>query len=351
MNGSSSSVSSRRLRGAKANAPWQIGRTQPDIDCSCGHRWDRRLWYVGTMNGWERASLQWPRGLAGRTVLLRHYVDGLEATRMTNLRRREFCRSALAAAVLADAQLLRQERGKIMRSTLAAIAAVFLLLSTSARADEAAIRNSLRQQMPENAIGGVTKTPIPGLFEVVVENRIVYVTEDGRYILGGPLIDQKANQNLTKARLDKINAVPFDSLPLDLAIKRVKGNGSRKMAIFEDPDCPYCKKLEQELKGVDNVTVYIFLYPIEEIHPGATDKAQAIWCAKDRVKAWDDVMFAGAAPSKPAGCDTPIAKIVELGRRHRIVGTPTAILADGRRVVGALPRDELEKELARSMTK
>ena len=187
--------------------------------------------------------------------------------------------------------------------------------------------------------------------EAVVDNRIFYLTADGRYLLGGPLIDIKANENLTQAHLDRINAIPFDSLPLDRAIKRVKGDGSRRIAIFEDPDCPYCKKLEQEMQSVDNLTAYIFLYPIEQLHPGASGKSKAIWCARDRIKAWDDAIRTGAAPAGPADCDNPIENNLAYGREHGINGTPTAILANGHRLVGAVSRDELERKLTSAAEK
>ena len=231
-----------------------------------------------------------------------------------------------------------------MKRMLMAIAAV----ASVASADEGAVRATLQRTFPQSPIQGISKTPIPGLFEAAIEGRIYYVTEDGRYILGGPLVDAKANQNLTQARLEKINAIPFDSLPLDLAIKRVKGTGAQRLAIFEDPDCPYCKTLEQELQGVDNVTVYVFLFPIDAVHPRAAERSRAVWCAKDRAKAWDDIMRTGAAPANAADCDNPIAKIADFSKRHWITGTPTTFLADGRRLVGSVPRAELEKQLLRA---
>lgn len=134
----------------------------------------------------------------------------------------------------------------------------------------------------------------------------------------------------------------FGSLPLEWAFKRVKGTGARKIAIFADPDCAYCKKFEQTLKGVSDLTVYVFLFPIEQIHPGATAKSVAIWCAKDRLKAWDEIVQLGTMPTVPATCDNPIPKIVDFARRHQISGTPTTIFEDGRRLVGTVPHAELE---------
>ncbi len=215
-----------------------------------------------------------------------------------------------------------------------------------AHADEAAVRRTLRQNFPENAIKDISGTPAPGVMEAVVGNRIFYLTADGRYLLGGPLIDLEANQNLTQARLQQINAIPFASLPLERAIKRVTGDGSRKVAIFEDSDCPYCKKLEQEMRGIDNLTTYVFLYPIEQLHPGALKKSKAIWCAKDRAMAWDEAMRIGAVPPGPARCADPLQENIAFGHEHGIDGTPTMFLADGRRLVGAVSKAELEKQLA-----
>jgi len=233
-----------------------------------------------------------------------------------------------------------------MRILLSAMAVA--LATTTARADEAAARAAVQRIFPQSPIQSLSKTPIPGVFEAAVDGQIFYITEDGLYILGGPLLDVKASRNLTEARLEKLNAIPFDSLPLDWAIKRVKGNGSRRIAIFEDPDCVFCKKLEQELKGVDNVTIYVFLFPIEDTHPAAAAKSRAVWCAKDRAKAWDEIMRTGTVPANPADCANPVERIVDFAKQHRITATPTSILADGRRVVGAVPRADLERLLGKA---
>ena len=209
-------------------------------------------------------------------------------------------------------------------------------LATAARGDEAAVRATLLKSFPQGEIQAISKTPVPGVLEAAVENQIIYISEDGQYILAGPLIDVKTNRNLTETRLEELNAIPFDSLPLEWAFKRVKGTGARKVAIFEDPDCPYCKTLEQTLKGIDDLTVYVFLYPVAQIHPGAVDKSKAVWCSKDRAKAWDEVIRTGTVPAAATDCEHPLAKIAAFAKRHRITATPTTILQDGRRLVGAL---------------
>lgn len=228
------------------------------------------------------------------------------------------------------------------------LAIVAAAVTAAASADEIAVRAALQRAFPQSPIQGITKTPVPGVLEAAVEGQVIYITEDGRYILGGPLIDANGNRNLTEVRLEQINAIPFDSLPLDWAFKRVKGTGARRIAIFEDPDCPYCKMLEQALEGIDNLTVYVFLYPIAQIHPDAVAKSKAIWCAKDRVKAWDDAMRTGTVPAGTANCDNPIAKNIDFAKRHRITGTPTTILADGRRLVGAVSRAALEAQIQKA---
>lgn len=229
------------------------------------------------------------------------------------------------------------------------LAAALLAASTvAAQADDAAVRATLQRTFPQSPIQGITKTPVPGLVEAAVGGRVVYVTEDGLYVLGGPLIDVNAKRNLTEARLEQLNAIPFDSLNLGWAIKIVKGKGTRRIAIFEDPDCPYCKALEKTLQDVDDLTMYVFLYPIDQLHPEAAAKSRAVWCSKDRGKAWTEIMRSGAVPAGPADCANPIAKIVDFANQHRINGTPTTILADGRRVVGAVSREQLEMELQRA---
>jgi thiol:disulfide interchange protein DsbC len=221
-------------------------------------------------------------------------------------------------------------------------------LAGAARADDAAVRATLQRSFPNNPIQSLSKTPVAGVLEVGIEGQVFYMTEDGRYILGGPLIDAKANRNLTEARLEQLSLIPFDSLSLDWAIKWVKGSGARRIAIFEDPDCPYCKTLEQTLKSVDNLTVYVFLFPIDQIHPDAAAKSRAVWCVSDRARAWDEVMRTGVAPAGAATCDNPLRQIAEFAKQHRITGTPTLVLADGRRLVGAVSQATLEKELLRS---
>jgi thiol:disulfide interchange protein DsbC len=228
-----------------------------------------------------------------------------------------------------------------------AVAATLAASASITTADENAVRTTLQHIFPEQNVQSLQPSPVAGVFEAVIDGRAYYVSADGRYVLGGPLVDVQNRVNLSEARLEKINAIPWDSLPLELAVKRTKGAGTRRVAIFEDPDCPYCKELEQTLREVDDITVYVLLFPIDELHPQAAEKSRAVWCATDRAKAWDEVMRTGVAPPAPP-CQDPLATIGEFARRHRISGTPTLILADGRRLVGAVPRERLEAELRRT---
>jgi thiol:disulfide interchange protein DsbC len=191
-------------------------------------------------------------------------------------------------------------------------------------------------------VENVAKTPIPGIYEVYAEGEVLYVDENVNYLIaGGRMIDTARKADLTAERTRVLSAVKFDQLPLDLAFRKVQGNGARKIAYFTDPNCPYCKKLEPDLAKLDNVTIYIFLYPV--LGPDSHEKAKAVWCAKDRVKVWDEWMLKGQPPKTAGTCDTPIEKILAFGRRKGITGTPTMFLADGERVKGAIPIEQLKK--------
>ncbi|RKP45774.1 DsbC family protein [Pararobbsia silviterrae] len=191
----------------------------------------------------------------------------------------------------------------------------------------------------------VLKTPMPGIYEVDTDQQIVYSDANGDYVLTGDLMDVKNHVDLTDARASELNKIDFSKLPLNDAVKLVKGTGERKIAVFSDPNCPYCHKLEEELKSVDNVTVYTFLFPI--LSPDSTLKSKSIWCSTDRAKAWTSWMLDHHAPSAPGTCDTTVlSHNLDLGRTLRVTGTPTVFLADGRRLPGAVTADRLEKEMS-----
>ncbi|HEY1226380.1 MAG TPA: DsbC family protein, partial [Ramlibacter sp.] len=166
------------------------------------------------------------------------------------------------------------------------------------------------------------------------------------YIIHGQMIDAKARRNLTEERTAKLTAIEFDKLPFNDAFTIVRGNGKRRVALFEDPNCGYCKRFERDLQKVDNVTIHVFLYPI--LGPDSTEKSKAIWCARDKARTWQDWMVREQPlPSAAQGCDTSVlARNVEIGRRHQITGTPTLVFVDGRRVPGAIGTADVEKLLA-----
>ncbi len=229
-----------------------------------------------------------------------------------------------------------------------------LLIAGVACADEAAIRSEIAKKFPKANVESVTKTSHLGLYEVVVDGQVIYTDENFRYMIDGSIVETSTMTNVTAARQQELEesklrklAFPFEQLPFDMAFKKVKGDGSRKIAVFSDPDCPYCKRLEKSFTKLDNVTIYIFLYPLKELHPKATDVARAIWCSPDRVKAWDDYMLKGVAPKAAGTCDNPVDKIVEFGQSKRISGTPTLFFADSKRVPGAIPIEQIEDILAK----
>ena len=223
--------------------------------------------------------------------------------------------------------------------------AILLLLVTSvsfAYAGEAEIKTTLQKKIPQiGQINQVNKSQVPGLYEVITQDHLFYTDENAQFLIDGAVFDLKSMRNLTEERSRKLFALDFNKLPLELAVKKVKGNGNRKLAIFTDPNCGFCKRLEQELKQIDNVTIYQFMYPI---FPGSEEKVRDVWCSKDRAKAWDELMQDDKAP--PAGnCDTPIAKVLALGKKLKVNGTPALIFADGTINPGYLPAAELEKAL------
>ena len=234
-------------------------------------------------------------------------------------------------------------------NTLMALAYTWAL-SQAAWAQEDVIRKNLPARLPQfKQIDEVRKSEIPGLYEVRVDGSEIYYTDaKADFLIEGSLIDTRSKRNLTEERVEKLTAVKFDSLPLKDAFIVVRGNGERKLAVFEDPNCGYCKRFERDLQKVDNVTIYMFLYPI--LGADSVEKSKAIWCAKDRVAAWLDWMLRDqSAMSAAAGCDaTALSRNVELGRKHKINGTPTLLFTNGSRVPGAVDAKKVEQMLAQA---
>jgi len=222
----------------------------------------------------------------------------------------------------------------------------FCMTGVFAQGQEAAIRKNIAERIPQlPKIEEVSRTPMNGLFELRLENNELYYTDaDGSFLIQGNLIDTRTRRNLTEEREAKLGAIDFAALPLKDAITIVRGNGKRKLAIFEDPNCGFCKRFERDLSKVDNVTIYMFLYPI--LGANSVEKSKAVWCAKDPATTWHNVMSNDFTP--PAGnCNTAaIERNVEFGRKYKINGTPTLIAQDGARVPGAINTTQIEKLLA-----
>ena len=221
---------------------------------------------------------------------------------------------------------------------------IILLLAacSAAHAGESDIRQSLQSKFPNiGKLEHIVKTPYAGLYEIVINNQLMYTDESGQYLFDGSIIEIKSRTDLTEQRRHQLFAINFDTLPLELAVKKVKGNGKRKMAYFTDPNCGFCKKLEKELSKVTDVTLYLFMYPIFQ---GSDEIVRDVHCAKDPVRAWDDLMLNGKAPEH-ASCKTSTDKVIALGKKLRVNGTPNLIFADGTQNPGYLPATELEKLL------
>lgn len=218
-------------------------------------------------------------------------------------------------------------------------------LSTAARADEAAIRQGFQTKFPKMAVESINKTPFPGIYEVVLDGQVFYTDEKASYLFSGSLLDIRGKEprNLTQEATNKLAAATL-AKSTDLAVKRVRGNGKRVIYTFEDPNCGYCKELQKELQKVNDLTIYTFLWPI--LSQDSMEKSKAIWCARDRGKAWDDLMLRGIAPTGRRDCETPMDKNAQLAQRFGLRGTPGIFLVNGEHFAGAAPADKLEAALA-----
>ena len=221
----------------------------------------------------------------------------------------------------------------------------------SAFAQEAVIRKNLAERLPAlSKIDEVSKTPMNGLYEIRVNDSDIFYTDaEGNFLLQGNLIDTRAKRNLTEERVEKLSAIDFDALPLKDAFTQVRGNGKRKLAVFEDPNCGYCKRFERDLQKVNDVTIHTFLIPI--LSADSVEKSKNIWCAKDKGKAWLDWMVRDQ-PAAKASCDTAaLERNLAFSKKYKITGTPTMFFADGSRVPGAIGVDQIEKMLASAKAK
>ena len=224
--------------------------------------------------------------------------------------------------------------------------ALTLALALPAVAQEAAIRKNLSDRLPNlPKIDEVSKTPIAGIWEVRIGSDVLYTDEQGNHLIQGTVFDTQAKVNLTEKRIEKLTAIDFAELPLKDAMVVKQGNGKRKLAVFADPNCGYCKRFERDLLNVKDVTVYTFLYPI--LGPDSTDKSRDIWCAKDAQKTWRAWMIDGSLPQRvTAACDTKaLDRNTAFGRKYRVNGTPALIFEDGKRIPGAMSTADIEKNL------
>lgn len=226
---------------------------------------------------------------------------------------------------------------------------LMLVLAAAARADEAQIRRVVEAQFEGAKVEGIGPAPL-GLYEVRVRTargvQLVYSDADAQHLFIGRILDTKAERDITNERLRKLNAVKFDTLPFDQAVKVQHGNGRRVLAMFSDPHCPYCRQFEQSLQKVDDVTIYVFMFPV--IRPDLADHSRAVWCSADRAKAWVDLALNGKVPAAKPSCANPVEKNVELGQKLGVTATPTLFFASGERVSGVLHPTDLTEELEKN---
>lgn len=231
---------------------------------------------------------------------------------------------------------------KTLPSLLACLLLMVLVLPAAAQ-DTERLKAELKKKVPEAQVDAIRKTPYGGLYEVVVGGEMFYTDQNANFLVLGSIVDLKTKENVTEMRMRQLNRVDFASLPVDNAIKIVRGNGSRKVAMFADPNCGYCKRFERDLLGVNDITVYVFPYPI--LSPDSMEKSKAVWCSPDRGKAWIDLMVRDQAPKSDGKCDTPIDKVLAYGQSKKIQGTPTLFFEDGERIPGVMPIPDFEKRL------
>ena len=225
------------------------------------------------------------------------------------------------------------------------IALIFFLsfISLSVMSDEKELREVIKKTYPELTVKSIQKTDYNDLYEIFIGGQIIYSDKDFSFlIVEGRLVNPKTKEDITSSRLEEFNKVDFDSLPFKNAIKEVRGDGSRRIAVFSDVDCPFCRKLEKEtISKLKNITIYTFLYPLA-IHPDAKSKSKKIWCSKNKISAWNDYMLKNILPKNDGICDTPIEENLKLARTLGISSTPTIIVSSGKRIEGALPYEDIK---------
>lgn len=232
-----------------------------------------------------------------------------------------------------------------MRTIFVGVSLMTFAFSCFADGASAALLARLKEKYPSTNFSAVSNSPISGIYEVTMGKNIAYSDASGRYLIIGSMFDMQERADLTAPKREAISRVEWSKLPLSQSITISKGDGSRTFALFTDPECPYCRKIELTLAEMDNYTVHVFPYPIASLHPKATEKAIAVWCAADRRAAWQALMVKGQE-SPPINCQNPVAANVQLAASLGITGTPTLIRPDGSLRPGALPREALESWLS-----
>lgn len=234
------------------------------------------------------------------------------------------------------------------------LALIGLFVTSSLQASDKNLEEvgqKLQSLYPATTFTDIRPSPVNGVYEVIMGRNVAYTDETGRYFMFGHIFDMSSQRDLTAELLETLNKIDISTLPIDDSIKIVHGSGERKLYLFSDPDCPYCKRLEKELQKLKNVTIHTFLYPIDELHPQAADKSHLIWCAKDREEAWKALMQQGTTPvaNSREDCQSPIERNVRLAKRLGIEGTPTMILENGTFAQGFMQVSELETLLEGAM--
>jgi thiol:disulfide interchange protein DsbC len=233
----------------------------------------------------------------------------------------------------------------MLKKALLAVLPLMTLLCLPARADEQSLKQAIQAKFPKMAVESVAKTPFPNVYEVVLDGQVLYSDEKATYLFSGNLLDLRGPQprNVTQESTAKLAAGAL-AKSTDSAVKRVKGSGSRVIYTFEDPNCGYCKELQKELLKLNNVTIYTFLWPI--LSNESVEKSKGVWCAKDRAKAWEDMMLRGVVPAAKHDCDAPLERNAQLAQRFGIRGTPGVYLANGQQIGGYVAADKIEAALA-----
>ncbi|WP_411688744.1 DsbC family protein [Acinetobacter indicus] len=226
-----------------------------------------------------------------------------------------------------------------------ALGLVASMTIVSAQADVSTLKANLKKNYPATKVTSVESSPIKGIYEVVLGKNLAYTDESGDYFLFGDVIRMKDQQNMTSPKRDELKKISFNSLPFKDAITYKRGNGARKLAVFSDPQCPFCKRLEAELMKLDNVTIYVFLNPLVGLHPEARNLSKKIWCSKDKQKAWREYLISSIEPTSDGLCENPVDSTVQLSRDLGFDGTPMTVLEDGTIVAGAVSVGELDYKL------